>query len=116
MTARPALKVYGHIWPAQAELESELDCALATAIQDDISDDVPLLCRDGDMLRISFEGAWFPEDAVLDAFKRHLTPGQQGKMDVLDMDAWRMTRHVFKDGAIRSSSAPLNNVLDYSGF
>ena len=116
MTARPALKVYGHIWPAQAELESELDCALATAIQDDISDDVPLLCRDGDMLRISFEGAWFPEDAVLDAFKHHLTPEQQGKMDVLDMDAWRMTRHVFKDGSIRSSSAPLNNVLDYSGF
>ena len=39
----------------------------------------------------------------------------QGKLDVLDLENWRLTRHLFDQGRIRSSSAPLNNVLDYSG-
>ena len=39
----------------------------------------------------------------------------QGKLDVLDLENWRMTRHAFRDGVLHSSAAPLNNVLDYSG-
>ena len=63
----------------------------------------------------SMEGAYFPEDEVVAAFRTHLTPDMQGKLDVLDMDGWRLTRHVFAGGQVKSSSAPLNNVLDYSG-
>ena len=39
----------------------------------------------------------------------------QGKLDVLDMEGWKLTRHVLAGGSVHSSSAPLNNVLDYSG-
>ena len=52
---------------------------------------------------------------MVEAFRAHLTPDMQGKLDVLDMDGWRLTRHVFTGGQVKSSSAPLNNVLDYSG-
>ena len=36
-------------------------------------------------------------------------------IDVLDLENWRLIRHVFEQGRIRTSSAPLNNVLDYAG-
>ena len=67
------------------------------------------------MARVSFEGVYFPVDEVLAALARHLRPEHQGKLDVLDLENWRLTRHLFDQGRIRSSSAPLNNVLDYSG-
>ena len=40
---------------------------------------------------------------------------QKAEQDLLDLENWRLTRHLFDQGRIRSSSAPLNNVLDYSG-
>ena len=100
----------GHAAPA---LYAALESALHDALNDD--EDVPLLCQEGDMARISMEGSYFPEDEVVEAFHAHLTPDMQGKLDVLDMDGWRLTRHVFTGGQVKSSSAPLNNVLDYSG-
>ena len=111
-----ALKVYGHIYPASKELESDLEQALCTAMQDPISLDVPLLCRENDMLRISFEGNYFPEDDVVSALKKHIEPSQKGKLDVLDIENWKMTRYFFQNGTITNRSASLNSVMDYSGF
>lgn len=113
---QPLLKVYGHIYPADSHLESALREALVSAIADEISRDLPLLERVGDMLRLSFEGLYFPEEEVVEAITCHLQPKQQGKLDVLDLDAWRMRRYFIEKGAITSRSASLNNVLDYSGF
>lgn len=110
----PLVKAYGHVYPVTPALYDALELALRDALGDD-DGDVPLLCREGDMARISLEGFYFPEDDVLDAFRAHLTPAMQGKLDVLDMEGWRLTRHVFDHGQVKSSSAPLNNVLDYSG-
>ncbi|MDE5833768.1 MAG: hypothetical protein K2H64_12475 [Desulfovibrio sp.] len=70
---------------------------------------------DGDALLISFEGIWFPVDEVLEALERSQTPAWKGKMDVLDLEDWRLIRYVFKDGSLVRREAPLNNVLDYSG-
>lgn len=108
----PLLKAYGHVYPANPALESALQTALADALPD--NDDVPLLERDGDMLRISFEGSYFPEDEVVQTLKT--APGPlEGKLDVLDLESWRLTRHAFRGGTLHTSAAPLNNVLDYSG-
>lgn len=109
----PLVKAYGHVYPVTHALYAALEQALRDALHED--DGVPLLCRDGDMARISMEGAYFPEDEVVDAFRTHLTPDMQGKLDVLDLDAWRLTRHLFAGGLVTTGSAPLNNVLDYSG-
>ena len=112
----PELKVYAHVYPADHRLENALSKTLSCAITDAISEDMPLLCRDGDMLRISFEGRYFPEEEVIEALKAHLLPEAQGKVDVLDIAAWRMRRYFIKDGTISVREASLNNVLDYSGF
>lgn len=108
----PLFKVYGHVYPADAVLENALETALADALPD--NDDVPLLERDGDILRISFEGSYFPEEEIVHVL-RAAHGSLEGKLDVLDMENWRLTRHAFQDGRLHSSSAPLNNVLDYSG-
>lgn len=113
MMREPLLKVYGHVHPISDAFYADLDAACADALADDA--DEPVLCRKGDMARVSFEGVYFPVDEVLAALARHLRPEHQGKLDVLDLENWRLTRHLFDQGRIRSSSAPLNNVLDYSG-
>lgn len=113
MTRDPLLKVYGHLHPAGEELERRLEAALASALRD--NDDLPLLEREGDMLRISFEGSWFPEDDVLDVLRGAPLDGMAGKLDVLDMENWLLRRHELRGGSLETRSAPLNNVLAHSG-
>ena len=106
------LKVYGNLYPADgADLEA-LARASASCVRDGTDEVVTL---EGDLLRISFEGLFFPEEEVLAALAARLRPEQRGKLDVLDLEAWRLTRHLFADGRITSRAAPLNNVLDFSG-
>ena len=106
------LKVYGNLHPADAADFEALSRASASCVGEGAEPPVTLA---GDRLRISFEGLYFPVDEVLEALAALLKPRQQGKLDVLDLDAWRLTRHLFQDGRITSRSAPLNNVLDFSG-
>ena len=121
----PLVKAYGHVYPVTPALYAALESALHDALNDD--EDVPLLCQEGDMARISMEGSYFPEDEVVEAFRLSHNKPEWMILDVipvmppdlrpmvLDMDGWRLTRHVFTGGQVKSSSAPLNNVLDYSG-
>ena len=106
------LKVYGNLYPADAAALEALAKASASCVQE--GDDAVVTLA-GDLLRISFEGLFFPVDDVLAALAAILKPEQQGKLDVLDLEDWRLTRHLFADGRISSRSAPLNNVLDFSG-
>ena len=95
MSRQPLLKVYGHIYPVDDALYAALEKACADAMPD--------------------EGAYFPLDSVLEALTAHMQTGHQGKLDVLDMEDWRLIRHTFIQGRMDVHSAPLNNVLDYSG-
>ena len=113
MSRSPLLKVYGHVYPVSDDFYAALEQACAGAMPDE--DDVPVLERDGDMARISFEGAYFPLDDVLAALTAHLRAEHLGKLDVLDLEGWRLIRHTFAQGRVDVHSAPLNNVLDYSG-
>ncbi|MEG6502508.1 MULTISPECIES: hypothetical protein [unclassified Desulfovibrio] len=113
MSRDPLLKVYGHIYPVDREFYDALARACADALPDET--DIPVIEMDGDMARFSFEGAYFPVEETLEALAHGLKPEHKGKLDVLDLEGWRLTRHVFEAGRIKSSSASLNNVLDYSG-
>lgn len=113
MNSRSLLKVYGHIYPADTTMYAALETACASALAD--ADDVPLLERDGDMVRISFEGTYFPLEDVLAVVEERLRPEHKGKLDVLDMEGWQLIRHTFENGRIVRRSASLNHVLDYSG-
>ena len=45
--------------------------------------------------RISFEGVFFPLDDVLDALRPLLCAESSGKIDLIDMEAWTLTRAAF---------------------
>lgn len=113
MSRQPLLKVYGHIYPVDDALYAALEHACADAMPDE--DDIPVLEHDGDMARFSFEGTYFPLDEVLAVLTAHVRAEHQGKLDILDLEAWKLTRHTFAQGRISVHSVPLNNVLDYSG-
>lgn len=114
MSQEVLVKVYGHIWPSGEALHQALDMVCTQALPSSYSDEA-ILSREGDMSRISFEGIFFPDDDCLDALRQHLEPQHQGKLDILDLENWRLIRHIFSQGHIISNIAPLNNVLDYSG-
>ena len=65
MMREPLLKVYGHVYPISDAFYADLDAACADALADDA--DEPVLCREEDMARVSFEGVYFPVDEVLAA-------------------------------------------------
>ena len=52
---------------------------------------------------------------VVQALREGLTPAMQGKLDYLDLENWRLTRYRLEAGEMRQSTAPLNNVLAFSG-
>ena len=109
------IKVYAAFAPAQQEDFLKLSEACSTAIASEDDHD-PFVTMPGDMLRISFEGIYFPLDDVAPVIQELAEKKAAGKMDVLDMENWRMTRYQAKgDGRLEIRSAPLNSVLDYSG-
>lgn len=108
------VKVYGHVWPATASLLE----ALRPLMQSLPSGEIPVeqtLELDGTLLRISYEGVYFPLDEALEILTPHIGPDSQGKVDYLDMEAWMLHRYRIVQGRLQGSSASLNAVLDYSG-
>ncbi len=109
------LKVYAAFAPATQEDFQKLSkaCSSCIAAEDDHDPFVTFL---NGMLRISFEGIYFPLDDVEPVIQDLAKNKAAGKMDVLDMENWRMTRYQAKgDGRLEIRSAPLNSVMDYSG-
>lgn len=108
------VKVYGHMWPACPALLEALRHVMQGLPLGDIPPDETLEL-DGDLLRLSYEGVYFPLDDVLAVIAAHLSPDSQGKLDYLDMEGWTLHRHRIVQGQLQASSASLNAVLDYSG-
>ena len=105
------IKVYGAFSPVGEDVAARV----AAAGNGAVGQDEPWLLREGDLLRISFEGIWFPWEDVWDALRETLDPAARGKLDVLDLDAWTLTRHTLDERGFHVSTRPLNHVLDYSG-
>lgn len=107
------VKVYGHIHPVDDDLYAALSHACVDALAEDATQ--PVVRREGDMALMSLEGMYFPVEEVLAVIAARLTPKHKGKLDVLDLEGWRLTRHLFVDGRVQTSTAPLNTVLAHSG-
>ena len=108
------LKVYAAFFPVSSDLVEKVREAASQALAME-GDPGPHVFFEDTMLRISFEGIYFPVEDVVQALRKHLTPAMQGKLDYLDLEDWRLTRYRLEDGEVRPSSAPLNNVLAFSG-
>ncbi len=88
---RPILvKSYGNIYPVPYECFLEVEEALlAWHIEDAVF-------YEKDMVRISFEGDYFPCDEVGEIFKKYHNKDTQGKLDCMDLEAWTLTRHSYQ--------------------
>ena len=109
MASTIMVKVYGSICPASPALCAALQAiAQAAGAEGSIE-------HEGDLLRIAYEGIYFPTEDIVEALPRHLTEQSEGRIDHIDFDAWLLTRHIIQDCTITESSRDLNNVLDFSG-
>lgn len=109
------IKVYGNVYPASPALFASLaDCCRSGCVSE--NDDIPVVELSGDILRISYEGMFFPLDDVLERLVPLLAPAMQGKIDYIDLEEWTLTRHRIKGTSLTATSAPLNAVMDYSGL
>lgn len=102
-------KAFGHLFPADAALFAAVETALSGWNLPDCTE------LSGDLLRIDFEGVFFPLDDVLEAVRPFLTPESVGKIDLIDMEQWTLTRTTFAGTAMTTKTVGLNHVLDYSG-
>lgn len=113
--------VLAKVYAAFSTADKDCFSAVAEAGQDAMGHEEDWLFLEGDMVRISWEGLYFPVDEVLEALGNSLPPEAEGKLDYLDLEAWTLTRFVFtpKTGsgekAFSSSTRNLNQVLEYSG-
>lgn len=114
------LKVYAALTPAGEELFEACTAAASGAIAME-GDFGPFVFLEDHLLRISFEGIYFPWEDMIPLLERAVASGARGKMDVLDMENWTMTRlesRQDRSGAfgLHQSTVSLNHVLDYSGL
>lgn len=112
MPVDPLVKVYAGFFPPGDTCRPAVEIAGRSAV----GCDEAWLFEENGLLRIAWEGVWFPLDDVLDAFAAHLPLSATGKLDCLDLEAWTLTRCQFMDGAFERQVRGLNHVLEYSGF
>ena len=105
------VKVYAGLHPADAACAEAVRRAGAAALHDSGE---AWLFHARDLLRISFEGLYFPEDEVIAALDACLPAHALGKLDVLDMEDWELRRYARKDGAFRFSRRNLDHVLEHA--
>ena len=112
------VKVYAGFSPAHEACRLSVEEAGKTAL----GTDMPWLFLEGGILRITWEGIYFPLDEVLQALCACLPPDAEGKLDYLDLEAWALTRHTLlagikagQYGRFGVATRSLNHVLAYSG-
>ena len=108
---RVLVKVYAGLHPADAACAEAVRQSGGAALHDSGE---AWLFHEGDLLRISFEGLYFPEEEVLATLEACLSAQAQGKLDVLDLEGWELRRYVRDGGSFRLSRRGLNQVLEYS--
>lgn len=103
------VKAYASLHPADgAALE-----AVRSVLEDWYIRDAVTL--EGDLLRISHEGEYFPAEEVAGALEPLLTEDSEGKLDVIDLEAWTLRRFFFRHGKIAARTASLDQALESCG-
>ena len=112
---KPCAKVFAAFFPAGAESLTGMEKLYGEAL----GEDPPWASLEGDLLRLSWEGVYFPLEEALDVLARTLPGEAEGKLDYIDLDSWALTRHILLPGPgaerFSQSTRSLNHVLDYSG-
>ncbi len=109
---RPVLvKVYGFLRPVSRNELAELREALA--LVDAEAGEV--LTLNGELMNISYEGTFFPLDDFLLAAAPMAQRGCHGKIDYLDLEAWKLRRYICENGSFQGKERDLNSVMEYSG-
>ncbi|MDL2266394.1 hypothetical protein LJC46_00195 [Desulfovibrio sp. OttesenSCG-928-G15] len=115
MVSQPPIKVYASFSAAPEGSAERITRVMQQAIADRSTEGEETVFQEGALLRISFEGLYFPLEEVLAELATTLARDATGKLDYLDMEAWTLTRHVFTHGAFSQSTRSLNHILDWSG-
>lgn len=104
---RPIIvKAYGGLSPASGEALRVVQSVLRTWYIPEAAE------LSGDLLRISYEGDIFPHEEVIEAIKPFLCPESEGRLDILDFEAWTLRRYFFSCGHLRCHTATLNKALE----
>lgn len=69
--------------------------------------------RDG-VLEVEHEGRWVDADAFLEALASALSLGGEGHADVIDNEAWTITRYVLTPGKCASQVFGIDDVLEHT--
>lgn len=115
MASQAPIKVYASFSPAPQGAADPIAEAMQPAVADRTGADENGVFQEGALLRISFEGLYFPLEDVLEKLAQTLAREAEGKLDYLDMEEWTLTRHVLKNGVFSQSRRSLNHVLSWSG-
>jgi hypothetical protein len=101
---KPACRVYGEVRGLSPEAWTRLApaCPLESAVY-----------RDG-VLEFEHEGGWVDADGFLEALAQALSPGGEGHADVIDNDAWTISRYVLAPGRASSETFGLDDVLEHT--
>lgn len=107
MSAKVEVKVYAGIHPAGPAEEAALRQVLG-----DWQMDQQAVELEGDILRISFEGLFFPAEDCVNALKPLLTEQSRGKVDRLDLENWLLERWILDYGRVSYRRASLDQALE----
>ena len=99
---KPALRVYGEVRGLSPEAWDRLvaDCPLDTATYSD------------GVLEFEHEGGWVDVEGFLEALAQALSPQGSGHADVIDNDAWTITRSTLAPGVVSSQTFGVDDVLE----
>ena len=109
-------KVYAAFFPADEEMRKAVEAAGVEAV----GLDPARICLEGNILRISWEGVYFPVEEVLAILAASLGAEAEGKLDAIDLDAWTLTRHTLhreagNQAVFITHTRGLDHILAYSG-
>lgn len=105
-------KAYGNLHPAGERALRALEEVFSAW---GLAAELELAGSDGALLRLGFEGVFFPEDDAITAIRPFLTPRSTGKLDIINVEDWTLTRYTFDAGRLTRGQRDLNQVLEYSG-
>lgn len=99
----PGLRIYGHVAAVPDEVVHAIEACLAGYE----------ITRQADgSVDFVHEGPWRDVEADLAAVLAVIGPTSRGVVDVIDHDAWRMTRYFLEHGRIRAVPIHLDHALD----
>jgi hypothetical protein len=113
------IKAFGYFEPAAEECLEELHRLCEAWYLD-----MQVFTLDKGTLHIYHEGEYFPDDEVSAILAKHITEKSQGKLDIIDYEAWKLHRYFLQmqyqrkedlaKGIVYSRSSSLDYALEAS--